>query len=108
MLFEEGVFEIVGCERDVGRTFDDGFIWSKKIDSAVFQITTSELTARNCYFTVCAISEKNRSFDRTNEKLGPMASINSNLCRMIQQYHSTILQVFYHESITINITRFLD
>ena len=45
MLFEEGVFEIVGCERDVGRTFDDGFVWSKKIDSAVFQITTSELTA---------------------------------------------------------------
>jgi hypothetical protein len=63
------------------------------------------LRAAYCNFTIFTVSEKDGSFDWADVKLCVVASIHSNLSRVIQEYDRAMIEILDHEVYSIDISR---
>lgn len=55
--------------------------------------------------TVVAISKEHRGFDRSNEKLGVLTSVNGDLSSMIKNVNLTVIKILYTKVTPIQISR---
>jgi len=76
--------------------------------SRILQISASELTTTYGNVATIAISKEDRSFDRSDIKLSILASVNSNLCGVIQNDDGAIFQINNFEIDSIYVSRHFD
>ena len=108
MGFQKTVLIVVWGKHQVGGAFDNWIVRGVQLNCRICEVAAPKLGATHSYFAILTISEEYRSLDWPYEELGVFASVNGDLCSVIEKNDSAVFEIFDHEIDAIDVTGHFD